>query len=52
MNVVMTGNGGFVEVQGTAEAAPFTARQMEAMLQLANGGIRSLVAAQKHALEL
>ena len=52
MNVVMTGNGGFVEVQGTAEGAPFTAQQMESMLQLAGGGIRSLVAAQKHALEL
>ena len=52
MNVVMTGTGGFVEVQGTAEGAPFTVQQMEAMLQLAGGGIRSLIAAQKHALEL
>ena len=48
MNVVMTGKGGFVEVQGTAEGAPFSAKQMESMLQLASGGIRSLVSAQKH----
>ncbi len=52
MNVVMTGSGGFVEVQGTAEGAPFTGQQMESMLQLATAGIRSLVVAQKHALEL
>lgn len=52
MNVVMTGGGGFVEVQGTAEGEPFTARQMDSMLQLAAGGIRSLIAAQKRALEL
>jgi ribonuclease PH len=52
MNVVMTSSGGFVEVQGTAEGTPFTARQMESMLQLAKHGIHSLVAAQKHALEL
>jgi ribonuclease PH len=52
MNVVMTGGGGFVEVQGTAEGAPFTQRQLDAMLQLARHGIHSLVAAQKHALEL
>ena len=52
MNVVMTGNGGFVEVQGTAEGVPFTAQQMDAMLKLAKGGIHSLVAAQKHVLEL
>jgi len=52
MNVVMTGNGGFVEVQGTAEGVPFTAQQMDAMLKLAKAGIHSLVAAQKHVLEL
>ncbi|MBA2547711.1 MAG: ribonuclease PH [Burkholderiaceae bacterium] len=52
MNVVMTGNGGFVEVQGTAEGVPFTAEQMDAMLKLAKAGIHSLVAAQKHVLEL
>ena len=50
MNVVMTGNGGFVEIQGTAEGAPFTAEQMSAMLALADKGIRELIAAQKSAL--
>ena len=51
MNVVMTGSGGFVEIQGTAEGSPFTQEQMNAMLALANKGIRELVAAQKIALE-
>jgi len=52
MNVVMTGKGGFVEVQGTAEGAPFSGDQMDAMLELARQGIASLVAAQKNALQL
>jgi ribonuclease PH len=50
MNVVMTGAGGFVEVQGTAEGAPFTRAQMEAMLGLADSGIRRLIEAQRAAL--
>ena len=50
MNVVMTGGGGFVEVQGTAEGAPFTRAQMDALLALADAGIRELVAAQQAAL--
>jgi ribonuclease PH len=50
MNVVMTGNGGFVEVQGTAERAPFTRPQMDALLALADKGIRELVAAQRAAI--
>jgi ribonuclease PH len=50
MNVVMTGNGGFVEVQGTAEGAPFTRAQMDALLALATKGIGELVAAQRRAL--
>jgi len=50
MNVVMTGGGGFVELQGTAEGAPFTADQMSAMIALASAGIRDIVAAQKLAL--
>jgi ribonuclease PH len=50
MNVVMTGSGGFVEVQGTAEGAPFSRAEMEQLLALADGGIRELIAAQKHAL--
>jgi ribonuclease PH len=51
MNVVMTGNGRFVEIQGTAERAPFTRAQMDALVALAQGGIRELVAAQKAALD-
>lgn len=50
MNVVMTGAGGFVEVQGTAEGAAFTRVQMDRLLGLADSGIRQLVAAQKRAL--
>jgi ribonuclease PH len=51
MNVVMTGRGGFVEVQGTAEGAAFTRSQMDALLALAAQGVADLVAAQKLALE-
>ena len=47
MNVVMTGSGGFVELQGTAEGAPFTRDQMDALVALASGGIGEIVAAQK-----
>ncbi|MGB7541179.1 MAG: ribonuclease PH [Burkholderiales bacterium] len=50
MNVVMTGSGGLVEVQGTAEGAPFTPAQLDAMLALAQQGIRELIAIQKQAL--
>jgi ribonuclease PH len=50
MNVVMTGSGGFVEIQGTAEGAPFTQEQMNAMLALASKGIQELVALQRNAL--
>jgi ribonuclease PH len=52
MNVVMTGSGGFIEVQGTAEGAPFSRAEMEALLDLAQQGIKQLVAAQKAALGL
>ncbi|HSW06092.1 ribonuclease PH [Aquabacterium sp.] len=52
MNVVMTGSGGFVEVQGTAEGAAFSRAEMDALLALADKGIRELVAAQQTALEL
>ena len=47
MNVVMTGGGGIVEVQGTAEGEPFTRAQLDAMLELAGLGIRQLVEAQR-----
>ena len=52
MNVVMTGAGGFVEVQGTAEGAPFTRTELDSLLALADKGIRELVAAQKQVLGL
>ncbi len=52
MNVVMTASGGFVEVQGTAEGAPFTRAEMDQLLALADKGIRELVAAQRAALGL
>ncbi|MDE2397421.1 MAG: ribonuclease PH [Burkholderiales bacterium] len=50
MNVVMTGQGGFVEVQGTAEGAPFSRAEMDALFGLAAKGIAELVAAQRAAL--
>ena len=50
MNVVMTGGGGFVEIQGTAEGDPFTRAQMNAMMDLAQSGIRELIFAQKAVL--
>ncbi len=50
MNVVMTGAGAYVEVQGTAEGAAFTRAQMDELLMLAERGIAELVAAQKAAL--
>jgi len=51
MNVVMTGSGRFVEVQGTAEGMPFTRERMDEMLALAGDGIKQLLAAQRKALE-
>jgi len=51
MNVVMTGAGGFVELQGTAEGAPFSRGEVDALLGLARDGIASLVAAQRTARE-
>lgn len=50
MNVVMTGTGGFVEIQGTAEGYPFQRAEMDAMLNLAESGIRQLIVKQKAAL--
>ncbi len=51
MNVAMTDAGAFVEVQGTAEGAAFDRAQLDAMLALAEGGIASLFALQRAALE-
>ncbi len=50
MNVIMTGSGGLVEVQGTAEGEPFSRAQMNVLLDLAEAGIRRLIAAQETAL--
>jgi ribonuclease PH len=52
MNVVMTGSGRFVEVQGTAERATFSQAQMQRMLTLARAGIQGLIETQKRALKL
>lgn len=49
-NFVMTGQGGFVEIQGTGEEAPFTAEQLAQLQLLAQKGIGEIVAAQKAAL--
>ena len=51
MNVVMTGSGGIVEVQGTAEGAPFSRATLEALLDLATAGIAQISAAQQTALK-
>jgi len=50
MNIVKTGSGGFVEIQGTAEQEPFSDKDMEAMLSLANKGIKELIILQKKAI--
>jgi ribonuclease PH len=50
MNIVKTGRGRFVEVQGTAEAAPFTEEELAGLMALADKGIKELVAIQKKAL--
>jgi ribonuclease PH len=50
MNVVMTGAGHFVEVQGTAEGVPFTRTEMNSLLELAEQGIADLVRLQREAL--
>jgi len=51
MNVVMTGKGRFVEIQGTAEGEAFSRDEMNSLLDLAQSGISQLAAAQKAALE-
>ena len=50
MNVIMGESGGFIEVQGTAEGAPFVRQELDAMLDLAAEGINQLIARQKAAL--
>lgn len=50
MNIVMTGNGQFVEVQGTGEEKPFTQEQLHELLELGKKGVRQLIDCQKEAL--
>ena len=50
MNVIMTGQGGIVEVQGTAEGEPFTRAQMSQLVDMAEAGISTLIAKQKETL--
>jgi ribonuclease PH len=50
MNLVMTGSGKFVEVQGTAEGVPFSRAEMQSLLDLGEKGIRELIARQREAL--
>ena len=50
LNVVKTGGGGFVEIQGTAEREPFSDKQMKAMLALADKGIKQLITIQRQAV--
>ena len=47
LNIVKTGSGGYVEIQGTAEQEPFDDKQMDGMLKLADKGIKELIALQK-----
>jgi ribonuclease PH len=47
LNLVMTGSGGFVELQGTAEGMPFTPEELQAMLDLGRKGIEEIVATQR-----
>ena len=51
MNVIMTGTGGIVEIQGTAEGTPFSRAELTALVDLADAGIRQLVAAQTQAIK-
>lgn len=51
MNVVMTGSGEFIEVQGTAENAVFSKEEMDALIRVAEKGIKKLTAFQKKSLE-
>ena len=50
MNVVLTGGGRFVEIQGTGEEATFSQDDLDALLRLARGGIKKLTVIQKDAL--
>jgi ribonuclease PH len=51
MNVVMSDDGRFIEVQGTAEAAPFSQDELQSMLALASKGVQELIEIQRNALK-
>jgi ribonuclease PH len=51
MNIVCTGDGRFIEVQGTAERQPFSRAQMDSMLALATDGLATLIARQREIIE-
>ncbi len=51
MNVVCTGDGRFIEVQGTAEREPFSREQMDSLLALSMEGLESLIAMQREVIE-
>jgi len=50
MNLILTGSGQLVEIQGTAEGEPFSERQLEQLMTLGKAGVRNLIAQQKRAL--
>jgi ribonuclease PH len=50
MNLIMTGSGQLVELQGTAEGAPFSEEELDTMMTLGKAGIKKLVAQQKQVL--
>ena len=52
MNLVMTGSGKLVEIQGTAEGEAFTERELSSMMELGKSGLKKLVLLQKRALGL
>ena len=52
MNVVMTGKGKFIEVQGTAERIPFSKEEMDQLIELAQAGIQQLIGIQKSVLQI
>ena len=52
MNIVMTGSGMMIEVQGTAEKKPFSEKDLEGLIKLAKGGVESLVTLQKKLIKL
>lgn len=51
MNVIMTGSGELIEVQGTAERSPFSRKEMDSLIDLAEKGIKELISMQKRILE-